>query len=85
MIASSVVVLVVVVVVLAASMGSGQQTPGTKSVWKQTDCLRLLKLRVSVRQLIRFLHWPNFPSWVVHGRLGSMTTSTLAMSLASKS
>ena len=48
---------------------SGQQTPGTKRLWKQIDFRKLSSWSNKAGQLDKSRHEPLPPSGVVHGRL----------------
>ena len=71
-----VVVDVVVVVEVAASISSGQQTPGAKADRRQTERIRLRRLSCSVRHSLSLRHAPKRPLCVVHGAFDSMKIST---------
>lgn len=53
-------------VTTGASLSTGQQTPGTKRLLKQMDCLSLVRSSSRDGQLLRSWHLPGPPSAVVH-------------------
>lgn len=60
---------------MTATLSTGQQTPGTKRLLKQMDCLSLVRSSSRDGQLLRSWHFPGPPSAVV--QLGGLSLLAL--------